>query len=101
MIRHFENIIDPAIWAEFAQLPDLSFSSRNYIETDWKETNVKSWPEIEEWADWNSLKEVIALKRDSHLRVNPYKCDCGAKKTQNPNCHSDWCDTVQRRKVSA
>lgn len=98
MTRRFTNREDHTIWAEFQQLPDLSFVGRNYSDQPWQNANASSWAEIEERAENNFLVDLEKHPKD-HVLL--HECDCGAKKTQNPNCHSDWCDTVQKRMVSA
>lgn len=36
----------------------------------------------------NDLREIIY----NDFQPIKLKCICGAAKTSNPNCHSDWCD---------
>jgi len=45
--------------------------------------------------EWEEVRLYIIEKFGSHSN-NTNGCTCGAQKTNNPNLHSHWCDSLMR-----
>ena len=41
-------------------------------------------------------KELAKIQKD--IADKNKKCECGAEKTKNKNCHSDWCPKFEKGK---
>jgi hypothetical protein len=58
---------------------------------DWSDDNIRA-----QFHRWND-EEGVQLKADLFIAFPMFapnytpRCDCGAKSTSNPNCHSHWC----------
>lgn len=50
------------------------------------------------WID--SVTNAANLWRESLRTKEEVKCDCGASKTSNTNCHSNWCSMSQGKEAS-